>query len=202
MIGTPFPVGAGPRRFFDTTVSCFGIKTLISEFPFLRKRQNLTQNQIGEYPMPNTYVRAAAEGMPIAEVMNDVSVSRPVHPLGLKTKTLPFSQLGALVDTLQTVHDVLSGLQEQPRFSADGTEPYNEAGVILECLRNNIGCEIDDIRDEVAQRRVSSEDEGENKFGILIGRYTGGCDAPSAAVSDLAQIAAEIAADLRKVGAA
>ena len=42
MIGTPFPVGAGPRRFFDTTVSCFGIKTLISEFPFLRKRKSLT----------------------------------------------------------------------------------------------------------------------------------------------------------------
>jgi hypothetical protein len=41
MIGTPFPVGAGPR-FFDTTVSCFGIKTLISQFPFLRKRWGLT----------------------------------------------------------------------------------------------------------------------------------------------------------------
>lgn len=38
MIGKPFPVGAGPRRFFDTTVSCFAIKTVISEFPFLRKR--------------------------------------------------------------------------------------------------------------------------------------------------------------------
>lgn len=38
MIGTPFPVGAGPRRFFDITVSCFGIETLISEFQPWRKR--------------------------------------------------------------------------------------------------------------------------------------------------------------------
>ncbi|TGR84249.1 hypothetical protein EN866_33435 [Mesorhizobium sp. M2D.F.Ca.ET.223.01.1.1] len=126
-------------------------------------------------------------------------MTRPSHPLGLKTDGLPFRQLAALVDALETTCAVLSGLQEQPRFAGNKAgEPYNTAGAILEDLRNNIGCEVDDIRDEVERRSVSSSDEAEDKFGILIGRYTGGCDEPSAAVSELAQIAADIAADLRQ----
>ncbi|RWI60274.1 MAG: hypothetical protein EOQ93_03155 [Mesorhizobium sp.] len=133
--------------------------------------------------------------------MSTAALKRPLHPLGFKTDGLPFRQLAALVEAMTTVSQVLSGLQEQPRFSAEGSEPYNQAGDILETLRNNIGCEIDDMCDEAAQRHVSSEDEGEYKFGILIGRYTGGCDKPGAAVSELAAIAAGISADLRKVGA-
>jgi len=127
-------------------------------------------------------------------------MTRPVHPLGFKTAGLPFNQLAALVECLETVGDVLSGLQEQPRFGGDG-EPcgYNEAGEMLETLRNNIGCEVDDIRAEVDDRPVADTTEAQFKFGILIGRYTGGCDDPMSAVSELALLAVRLGCDLKAV---
>ncbi|MER9691961.1 hypothetical protein NKJ16_08485 [Mesorhizobium sp. M0179] len=126
---------------------------------------------------------------------------RSVHPLGFETDNLSFGQMSALVDALSTVTAVLSGLQEQPRFSGE-KEPYNEAGGILEELRNNISCEIDDLRDAALARRVSSRGDGEHKFGILIGLYGSGGDNPTAVVAELAKLAAGIDWELAKKGGA
>ncbi|ESZ53268.1 hypothetical protein X731_00805 [Mesorhizobium sp. L2C054A000] len=128
-------------------------------------------------------------------------MSRPAHPLGFKTDHLSLKQLSALVETLTTVAQVLSGLQEQPRFNGpDDGQPYNEAGEILEFLRNNIGCEIDDIREAVLQRPVSTRDEGELKFGIIVGQYDGGTDSPASVLAELAKIAGDIDWQLTREG--
>ena len=116
-------------------------------------------------------------------------MTRPAHPLGFVTKNLPFKQLSALVDALTTVVDVVSGLQEQPRFGGEN-DAYNKAGGILEDLRNNIGCEIDDIREEVHQRPVQTREDRDYKFDLLLGRFMGGGDHPATAVAELATIAA------------
>lgn len=134
--------------------------------------------------------------------MNDISISRPVHPLGFKTKDLPFRQLAALVDALETVGAVLGGLREQPRFSGVNliTAPYNEAGVMLEDLHDQINGEIDDIRREVEKRPAITTDEAQSKFGVLIGEFTGGCDDPAFALAQLAKIVADMGCQPRKGG--
>lgn len=85
--------------------------------------------------MPNAHVAAAATGLP-----------------GIKIKqTAPLSirEAIALRDGLKTLRDVISGLNCQPRFQGDRLHTYNSPGSVLEDLAEELGSEIDRLRDVI-----------------------------------------------------
>lgn len=106
------------------------------------------------------------------------------------TDNLPLQELSAFVDALTTVSSVLSGLQEQPRFST--SDHYTATGGYLEAVRGAIGFEIDSAREAARQRTVTTEDEAGHKFDILIGEKLLGGERPSTTLADLASIVAEL----------
>lgn len=117
-------------------------------------------------------------------------MSRPTHPLGFETEGLPLPQLRALADALTTMSNVASGLQEWGVFS-DGSG-YTEAGRIIEDLRVKIGCEIDDIRDEVAARKVTTREDADAKFDIILASHLWGGEERAAIVASLARASADL----------
>jgi hypothetical protein len=118
-------------------------------------------------------------------------MSRPVHPLGFQTDRLPFAQLRALADALTTVGNVISGLRDMPLFT-DG-DGHNEAGDMLENLRVNINCEIDDIRVVVEQRPVTAPDDADAKFDIIMsGMLWSGEQTPAIVAKLLATLSADL----------
>lgn len=117
-------------------------------------------------------------------------MSRPAHPLGFKTEGLPLTQLRALADALTTMSNVASGLQEWGLFS-DGSG-YTEAGRMVEDLRCKIGCELDDIREEVAARKVTTRDEADAKFDIILAANYWGEEERAAIVARLAKASADL----------
>ena len=106
------------------------------------------------------------------------------------TDGLPFQELLVFIEALSTVSAVLSGLQEQSRFSTDSG--YTATGGYLENVRVALGFEIDSVRDGVRERTVTNENEAGHKFDILIGEKLIGGERPSATVADLASIVAEL----------
>ncbi len=117
-------------------------------------------------------------------------MSRPIHPLGFKTDDMPLDQLVHLIEALTTIESVTSGLVGTGQFYRDGN--YTSAGETLEHFRCHIGCEIDDIREAAKRRRVTSREEAEHKFDILLSEKTFGADTPSATVAELARLVADM----------
>ncbi|MDR7034523.1 hypothetical protein [Mesorhizobium sp. BE184] len=117
-------------------------------------------------------------------------IVREPHPLGFATEGLPLEQLRGLIDALETVTNTLSGLQEWGVFTA--TKGMTEVGAILENLRNNIACEIDDIREEVGQRKVCSRAEADAKFDIILASMTWGGEERAHIVAKLATLSADL----------
>lgn len=121
---------------------------------------------------------------------DEAASSGPVHPLGFQTDNLPLKQLRALVDTLTTVANVINGLRETPWFASDND--YNEAGRMLNDLREKIECEIGDIRDAVKQRDVATAAEADLKFEILLSGMAHGIDNVTGTVAELVALSADL----------
>ncbi|ESX07257.1 hypothetical protein X769_08935 [Mesorhizobium sp. LSJC268A00] len=112
-------------------------------------------------------------------------MTRPAHPLGFKTEKLTLAQLIALDDALQTASNVLSGLQEQPRFG-------NVAGEILDDFRTNIGFEQETIRDIASKLPVVSTNDRDIKFALLARMWVDQSESPSTTIRELARIMADV----------
>ena len=117
------------------------------------------------------------------------------HPLGFKTDDLSICQLYALNDALRTVFDVVSGLQEQPRFYVERgkvDESYNEAGLILDDFCDALGIEIAAIEAIVEGKPVLTREEYDRKFYLLAQGYVGGTERPDRVIADLSRIASSM----------
>lgn len=117
-------------------------------------------------------------------------IVREPHPLGFATEGLPLDQLRSLVDALETITNTLSGMQEWGVFQS--SKGMTEVGAILENLRNNIACEVDDIREEVSQRKVCSRAEADAKFDIILSSMTWGGEERAHIVAKLATLSADL----------
>lgn len=117
-------------------------------------------------------------------------MSRPVHPLGFKTEGLPLTQLRALADVLTTMSNVAIGMQEWGLFS-DGSG-YTEAGRMVEDLRCMIGGELNDIRDEVAARKITTREEADAKFDIILASHLWCGEERASIIAKLAKESADL----------
>jgi hypothetical protein len=117
-------------------------------------------------------------------------MSRPVHPLGFETENLPLTQLRALADALTTICNVASGLQEWSIFT-DG-DSYTEAGRMIKDLRVKIGFELDAIHAEAKARRVTTRNEADAKFDMILASYYWAGEQRSEVVAKLAQSSADL----------
>lgn len=115
--------------------------------------------------------------------------------LNFATDDMPLSHQNSLIDALTTVSSVLSGLQEQPRFSSK--DSYNDAGRFLEHLRIWVGFEIDHMREVAAKRPALTTKDAEEKFEILLGSFLLGGECPASVVAQLATVVADMDWDLR-----
>lgn len=117
------------------------------------------------------------------------------HPLGFKTDDLSICQLYALNDALRTVFDVLSGLQEQPRFTTKRgkvDESYNEAGLVLDDFCDALALEIEGIEKIVEGKPALTQEEYDRKFYLLAQGYVGGTERPGSVIAELARIASSM----------
>lgn len=112
--------------------------------------------------------------------------------LNFDLSTLSLNQMAHLVDALNSASDVLSGLQEQPRFWDSEANFYNAAGQYLEDARVALGFEIDAIVKHAATITPSNDDEAGFKFFLVGWFYHGMSESPGQVVKHLARIAADI----------
>lgn len=105
---------------------------------------------------------------------------------------MSLKELAHLADALDTVSNVLSGLQEQPRFWDTPSDFYTKAGQSLEDARVAVGFEFDAIQAHAAKMVPEDDDAAGYKFAILAASYSGLSESPAEVVRQLANIAADI----------
>ncbi|MFU0504034.1 hypothetical protein [Pseudaminobacter sp. NGMCC 1.201702] len=117
------------------------------------------------------------------------------HPLGFKTDGLSICQLYALNDAFRTVFDVLSGLQEQPRFTTEHgevDETYNKAGIVLDDFCDALAGEIAAIEKIVETKPALTPADYDRKFYLLAQGYLGGTERPEGVIGELSRIASSM----------
>ncbi|MDX0921791.1 hypothetical protein GOE04_11490 [Sinorhizobium medicae] len=93
--------------------------------------------------MPNTSVQAAAEGLPITQILS----RDPLTPRGrvscdiemAELRKMDMKELRDLRKVLYTVAEVISGFCCQPRFLTEDGKSYNAAGNVLEEICDFLG---------------------------------------------------------------
>lgn len=128
---------------------------------------------------------------------DEAASSSPVHPLGFEIDNLPMKQLRALEDALSTISTVICGLNEQPMFSS--RDDYNEAGHMMQDLRDKFSWEIQNIRELAEKRVVTTPEEAEAKLDILMSSMLWSGEYVHDIVADLAKFSAEMNAQISEV---
>lgn len=116
-------------------------------------------------------------------------MTAPLHPLGLEIEGLSIKGAVDLASALNTVFDVLSGLQSQPRFSSQ--DQSLDAGRVLDGLKDAVAGELATLLADIRHRTVNDREEARDKFRASLLYHSWG-DTPSQVVGDLAQLVAEM----------